>query len=297
MRQTTIKPDLLGSGLVITAGVFWGSLGIFARALSAYGFTSLQIACLRLTVGMLAFAVLHFAREKDARFIKARDIPLFLGLGIGSILFFSVCYFTAISLMPLSTAAILLYTSPIWVMLMSCVFFRERLTARKVIALCCAFGGCTLVSGISGGGISMAGLLYGLGSGIGYGLYSILGSVALKKYSPLTVTCFTFIFAALGAWILCSPADMLLKITSAGSPPRLCALILLIGLITAVVPFLCYTCGLQYVKPSKASILATIEPVVATLLGAAVFNEPVDFHAAVGIALILASVVLLNVRT
>ena len=132
-----------GTALIITAGVFWGSMGIFVRALGKYGLSSIQIVCLRLTVAAVVFAALHAVLERDKLWISPRDIPLFLGLGLGSILFFTVCYFTAINMMPLSTAAILLYTSPIWVMLMSCVFFREKLSVKKLCALACAFAACS----------------------------------------------------------------------------------------------------------------------------------------------------------
>ena len=66
------------------------------------------------------------------------------------------------------------------------------------------------------------------------------------------------------------------------------------ALITAVIPFLSYTLGLRTVEASKAGILATIEPMVATLIGIVVFAEPLTFFSGVGILLILAAVVLLN---
>lgn len=296
MKNKSNSTAALGSTLVIIAGVFWGSMGIFVRALGEYGFDSIQIAALRLTVAALVFTGLHCARERAALWIAARDIPLFLGLGLGSILFFTVCYFSAINMMTLSTAAILLYTSPIWVMLMSCLFFKEKLTAQKLISLVCAFGGCVLVSGISGGGMTARGFVVGLCSGIGYGLYSILGSVALKKYSALTVTTYTFVIAAIGAWLICSPADMTAKLAAADGVWRLVGLVVLTGLITAVIPFAAYTRGLTYVEPSRAAILATIEPMVATLLGAFVFAEPVTLMSGLGIVLILVSVVMLNLN-
>ena len=157
MKKRRSGSAAAGSVLVITAGIFWGSMGLFVRKLGEYGFSSIQITCLRLTVAALVFAALHIALERGSLMISLRDLPLFLGLGLGSILFFTVCYFTAINMLSLSVAAILLYTSPIWVMLMSCAFFREKLTARKLAALVCAFGGCVLVSGISSGGLSAAG--------------------------------------------------------------------------------------------------------------------------------------------
>ena len=287
----------IGPALILLAGCFWGSMGIFVRRLTDYGFSSIQIVAIRVTLAALIFCILLLIRDPAGFRISVKDIPLFLGLGFGSILFFTVCYFTAITMMPLSTAAILLYTSPIWIMLMSVLFFREKLTGRKLLALALAFAGCVLVSGVSGEGMTLPGLLVGLGSGIGYGLYSILGTVALRRYSPYTVTTYTFAFAALGAWLICRPADMLAKFAAAPNLPGLVFFCVLTALVTAVIPFLAYTLGLRTVEASRAGILATVEPLVATLIGVAVFSEPLTLLSGLGILLILAAVVLLNGKT
>ena len=284
----------LGPLLIILAGCFWGSMGIFVRKLSTFGFSPIQIVALRITVAALAFSLLLLIKDRSGFRIAWRDLPLFLGLGFGSILFFTVCYFSAITIMPLSTAAILLYTSPIWIMLMSVLFFREKLNRIKLIALTLAFAGCVLVSGISGEGLTLTGLLLGLGSGIGYGLYSILGTIALRKYSPYTVTTYTFLFAAAGSWLVCGPADMISKFSAVENLAGLLLFCVLTGLVTAVIPFLAYTLGLRTVEASRAGILATIEPLVATLVGIVVFSEPLTLLSGLGIVLILAAVVLLN---
>ena len=287
----------IGPALILLAGCFWGSMGIFVRRLTDYGFSSIQIVAIRVTLAALIFCMLLLIKDPSGFRISVKDIPLFLGLGFGSILFFTVCYFTAITMMPLSTAAILLYTSPIWIMLMSVLFFHEKLAGRKLLALVLAFAGCVLVSGISGEGMTLPGLLVGLGSGIGYGLYSILGTVALRRYSPFTVTTYTFVFAALGSWLICRPAEMLAKFAAAPDLPGLVFFCFLTALVTAVIPFLAYTLGLQTVEASRAGILATVEPLVATLIGVAVFSEPLTLLSGLGILLILAAVVLLNGKT
>ena len=159
-----------------------------------------------------------------------------------------------------------------------------------------AFGGCVLVSGISGGGLTPVGLLVGLGSGIGYGLYSILGTIALRRYTPYTVTTYTFLFAAAGSRFISHPADIFSKILSAPSPCRLLLFCVLTALVTAVIPFLAYTLGLHRVEASRAGILATVEPMVATLIGILVFSEPLTLGSGLGVLLILAAVVLLNLK-
>ena len=284
----------IGPLLIILAGCFWGSMGIFVRRLTEYGFTAVQIVSIRVTLAALFFCIILLIKDRSGFRIALRDLPLFLGLGFGSILFFTVCYFTAITMMPLSTAAILLYTSPIWIMLMSVLFFHEKLNGKKLLALALAFAGCVLVSGISGEGITLTGLFVGLGSGLGYGLYSILGTVALRKYSPYTVTAYTFLFAAAGSWLICGPADMISKFTAAQGPVSLLLFCGLTALVTAVIPFLFYTLGLRTVEASRAGILATVEPLVATLVGILAFSEPLTLLPALGILLILSAVIILN---
>ena len=294
--MTEKRKSKIGPAFIILAGCFWGSMGIFVRKLGTYGFSSIQIVSIRVTIAALIFSLVLLIKNHKGFKISVKDIPLFLGLGWGSILFFTVCYFTAITMMPLSTAVILLYTSPIWIMIMSALFFHEKLNGKKLIALALAFAGCVLVSGISGEGISLFGLLAGLGSGIGYGLYSILGTVALRKYSPHTVTAYTFLFAAVGSWFICRPADMIDKFSTATDLELLMFLCFLTALITAVIPFLLYTLGLESVEASKAGIIATIEPMVATLIGISVFSEPLTIMSGMGMLLILSAVVILNFK-
>jgi len=289
------KHSASGAGLILLAGIFWGLMGLFVRTFSAYGFGSAHVAFLRLGVGALIFALIIFIKDKSLFRIKLRDLPLFLGLGICSLSFFTVCYFTAIELMPLSTAAILLYTSPIWVMLMSALFFKERLTKKKLISLVMAFGGCVLVSGISGGSLSIKALLCGLGAGFGYALYSIFGTVALRRYEPLTVTGYGFLFGAIGCFFAGSPAEL---VSAFAAAPTLTMLwfVPVAALVSAVIPYLAYTQGLKNTEAGKASIIATVEPVVATLVGIVLYHESLSFSAALGIALVLGAIVLLNIK-
>ena len=290
------KNSKIGTALIILAWCFWGSMGIFVRRLETYGFSPIQIVSIRVTLAALIFSLVLLIKNRSGFKISRRDIPLFLGLGFGSILFFTVCYFTAITMMSLSTAAILLYTSPVWIMLMSVLFFHEKMERRKLAALALAFAGCVFVSGISGEGMTLTGLLVGLGSGIGYGLYSILGTIALRRYSSYTVTTYTFIFAAVGSWIICNPSDVFNTFSSTPDLWFLVFFCVLTALITAVIPFLAYTLGLESVEASKAGIIATIEPMVATVIGIVVFSEPLTIMSGLGIILIIVAVIVLNLK-
>lgn len=283
---------------VLSAGTLWGLMGIFVRKLSTYGFSSLQIACLRILFGAVLFLVITGVFNRNLLKIQLRDVGLFLGMGLLSLLLFTVCYFTTINLASLSVAAILLYTSPIWVMLMSAICFREKITRRKLLCAAMAFGGCVLVSGIgSASSLSPRVIVTGLMSAVGYGLYSIFGTFALRKYQPLTVTTYAFLFGALGAVVLCKPSEIITVIASAPNPGGLVLLLMLTAFVTAVLPYLLYTVGLNHMRASAAAIMASIEPVVATAAGALVFGEALTLSAFTGIALVLGAIVVLNARS
>lgn len=289
------KKGYLGDILIIIAGLFWGSMGIFVRHLNDLGFSSIQVACLRLTTAGILFALILLIKDRKGFKIALRDIPLFLALGLVSILFFTCCYFTAIRLMTMSTAAILLYTSPIWVMVLAIIFLKEKFTIQKLIALILAFAGCILVSGF-GGKVTVVGILVGLGSGLGYGLYSIFGTFALKKYSPYTVTCYTFLIAGLGSIFVADPVDLVSKISAVENKPALFGFVLLTAVVTAVIPFLLYTLGLNMTTAGKAAVLATVEPAAATLFGFFVMKETVGPVAIAGILLVFAAIIVLSLR-
>ena len=289
------KKGYLGDILIIIAGLFWGSMGIFVRHLNDLGFSSIQVACLRLTTAGILFALILLIKDRKGFKIALRDIPLFLALGLVSILFFTCCYFTAIRLMTMSTAAILLYTSPIWVMILAIIFLKEKITLQKILALILAFAGCILVSGF-GGKVTLIGILVGLGSGLGYGLYSIFGTFALKKYSPYTVTCYTFLIAGLGSVFAANPIDLFAKISAVENKPALIGFVLLTAVVTAVIPFLLYTLGLNMTTAGKAAVLATVEPAAATLFGFFVMKETVGPVAICGIFLVFAAIIVLSIK-
>lgn len=282
---------------VLAAGTLWGSMGIFVRKLSTYGFSSIQIASLRIFFGALIFLIITAVWKRELLKIKWKDLGLFAGMGILSLLLFTICYFTTINMASLSVAAILLYTSPIWVMLMSLICFKEKMTGKKILAAAMAFAGCVLVSGIGGDSrISLKIIVTGLLSAVGYGLYSIFGTFALRKYPPLTVTTYAFLFGAAGALFVSRPAEIVNLVRNSHETGFLIFLIVLTAFVTAVLPYLLYTMGLFFMRASSAAIIASIEPVVATIAGTAVFREKMTAASLAGILLVIGAIVVLNLK-
>ena len=280
---------------VLGAGCLWGTMGLFSRSFGALGIGSGGTIFLRCAMAALLFLLLILLRDPKQLLVRPKDFWCFFGSGVCSLLFFTYCYFTAISLMSLSAAAILLYTAPAIVMLLSALFFHEKITGRKLLALGLAVVGCALVSGLgSGTGITPRGLLYGLGAGAGYALYSIFARCALDRgYSSSTINFYSCLLAALGSALIWGVREPLGVAVASGGNLALC---LCAGVVTCFLPYLLYTYGLSGLETGRASILASVEPVVATLLGVLIYRERMSVLGALGVLCVLSAVVLLNER-
>ncbi|HOS70606.1 MAG TPA: EamA family transporter [Bacillota bacterium] len=277
---------------VISAAVLWGTIGIYSKQLSQYGASVLHIVSIRAIFAALAIFIFILLKDKKHLNIDIHDWKYFFGTGILSFVFFNWCYFIAINKTTLSTAAILLYTAPAIVMVFSIILFKEKLTGRKVAALILTFIGCVFVTGVIKGkqDISPLGILAGMGSGFGYALYSVFGRYALRKYDPITVTFYTFVFASVGLIPISDIKGLFCLLSNTGA---FCNAILL-GLAATVLPFLLYTKGLSCLETSKASIIATIEPVVATVIGIILFGEPITIYKIIGVFLVVFAVSILE---
>ncbi len=277
---------------VLVAGSLWGLTGVFSRTFSAMGLSAQGVIVLRCGIAAIFFGLLLIKEPKNFK-IKWKDAWCFFGAGICSLLFFTFCYFQAINTMNLAAAAILLYTAPGIVMVLSLVIFKEKLTIPKVIALILAFLGCALASGLATGiDFSLVGLLYGLGAGFGYALYSIFARFALNRgYGSGTINFYACFLAALGAGLLWG-FDQPLGIGFADWGAT--GLSLLLGFISCFLPYMLYTYGLTGLESGKASVMASSEVVVATLLGVFVFGEQLTWFHWAGVAMIIGAVMLLN---
>ncbi len=279
--------------LVIMAAVLWGTIGIFAKKLSAFGFDTLQIVSIRAIIALIAISIFLLFKNKELFKIDFRDSLCFVGTGIFSFVFFNWCYFIAINKTSLSVAAILLYTAPTMVMIFSAILFKEKMTKRKLVSLFLTFIGCILVTafaGNAGQNISLTGILAGLGAGLGYALYSIFGRYALKKYDSITVTLYTFVFASIGLIAISNIRGMISLFSNTAALYYAISL----GLFATVLPFLLYTKGLSYLETSKASIIATLEPIVATVIGITVFSEPITIFKISGILIVIFALFILR---
>ena len=278
----------------------WGFIGVFVRALADLGFTPMQIVVLRTFTASLCITPLLFYQKGGFK-VALSDLWLFFGTGVFGITFNNFCYVNSIESGGLAVAALLLYTAPSFVMVLSLFIFREPFTKGKGLALFAAFIGCCLVTGVFAGRLTLtvAGLLYGLGSALGYALYSIFSKLALRRYSSTTICAYSFYFALIAALVTIVPELQLPPVAAGelgGFLLRTAGASLGLGFICAVLPYLFYTKGLGGLEAGRASVIAFLEPVVAAVLGLFLFAEPLTPAKMGGMLLILVSVAALSLR-
>lgn len=133
---------------IMAAASLWGFIGLFSYILMFYGFSPVQVIAVRTIAGALFMTAFLLMRSPALLKINLRDIWMFIGTGIISVVLFNLFYLTTFTLSSLSVAVMLLYTAPVFVMLLSLLLFKERLTFSKILALCSTISGCLFLSGM-----------------------------------------------------------------------------------------------------------------------------------------------------
>jgi DME family drug/metabolite transporter len=285
---------LRGYAFVLVAAALWATLGVIFKALiNDYGLSRITIAFFRASLStVILFAVLGIRRPRSLR-IAWRDVLFFVAFGLFGIAAFYIVYITAIDLAGVSVAAVLLYTAPAWVAVISAVFLGERLTSRKLGAVTLAMAGCALVARIydlHGLELNGIGILAGLGAGVTYALYSVFNKAGIRRYDGWTVLAYGLLAGSVFLVPLQSPG----LLTAALCQPGAAAWLLVLALGPTLGSGLAFNAGLRYVPVSSASVVATLEPVIASLLAFAFLGERLDPAQLLGGGLILAAVLILT---
>ena len=293
MNETAERNKRLAAyGSILAGAALWGIIGLWNRNLMELGLSPTSIVVVRNFGGMALLALFFALRDRRVFRVRRAHLKYFFGTGVVSVVLFTCCYFTCQQLCSLAVASILLYTAPAIVVILSAILWREPITRRKVAALGLTLVGCALVCGVFAGDLTVTvpGILLGLGAGFFYALYSVFGRYALAHYDSMTVTVWTFLFAGPASLVLLRPGEM----AAAFAKPAFWPLAAGLVVFSTVLPYLLYTRGLSRVEAGRASIMASLEPVVASLTGVVVFGEPMGLATAGGIVCVLVGVSILR---
>ena len=276
---------------VILGAVCWGYIGVFNRLLASAGVETGNRVFVRNFFSFLLLTAVFAAAKRGVFRVRPRDLPIFMGSGLLSILTLSWVYLNCQMECSLAVAAILLYLAPSMVVVMGAIFWRSPITRRKTAALVLALVGCALVSGVIGGELTGTprGLAFGVASAFCYATYTVFAHYGLARYDAYTMIYWTFFCAGLGSLVFLDWAALAPALVTARGVAGAAGLVL----VATVLPYLFYTKGLEGVEGGKASILANVEPVVAALNGVVLYREKLSAWVLLGVACVLFTVVLL----
>jgi DME family drug/metabolite transporter len=250
---------------VLAAAVLWGLLGPVSRFALRDGVDPLEIAFWRALLASVCFGLhaLAIGRTRMAR----RDLRAAAGFGVVGVALFFAAYFNAVQSGGAALAAVLLYTAPVWVALLSTVFLHERMDRRTLLAVALAIAGVAGIALAGGGGtirLGPAALFWGLLAGWAYATYYIVGKRYFIRYHPAT-----FFFHALPVGALA-----LLPFVRFGHKTATAwAVLVFLAVVPTYGSFLLYSAGLRTISATRASTVATLEPVVAAIAAFLVWRE------------------------
>ena len=277
------------------AASLWGTLGILGTVLGRYGLSPLQIATLRAATAFVLLGLLLAGAGRQHLRVKFADAAFYALYGLVSVAAFYAVYMVAVARTGVGTAAMLLYTAPAYVVVMAALLWGEPLTPTKWLSLALALVGCALVVASPAPGrpaplvLEPLGVLAGLASGLTYALFTVFGRFSLARHSAWTT-----LFYALGWGSLFLATFSLSCSTYPALPLRAWAWVLAIAVGPTLLAYYLYLQALLRVEAGRASIVCTVEPLVACVLAYLILGETMTPLQAMGALLLLSGVALIQ---
>lgn len=295
MENNTKLHQTKGYIMIAMAGILWGTIGLFVSLLKGMGAGSELIVVIRIGTATLLLIPLMLASGGPALFkADKQTIIACIAMGIFSQALFNYAYSEAINNVGVATGAVLLYTSPIFVSVMSRIVFKEHVGRIKVLALFINIIGCVLT--VTGGNFtsvkfSIYGVAMGVAAGFLYGLMTIISTPVTEKNHPLTIVFYQFLFGAITMAVITQPFEGISQMISV----KFILAAVGYGLIPTVGSYFFYMHGLSHgLETSKVPVIASVETVVAAVIGIFVFSESMSMFKLFGILLVLGSIAIMN---
>ncbi|MCY6485736.1 DMT family transporter [Clostridium aestuarii] len=279
--------------LALTAGIGWGLVNIFVKILADLNFDCMFISAIRPTIAVVFLIIISIIKDRSIFKTDLKGIFIFMVYGIFALdgMFLGTSY--AVKYTNIATAAVLLFTNPIFSTIIAYFLFKEKITIKKIIALVLALIGCVLVVkayDIEALKLNLTGIMWGIGSGVAVALQNIIGKISLKNnYNRKTHLIYSFLFATIFLWCFVTPAAMKVQFNL-----QSIIILALLGTIGTLIPSLSIMKALEYIEASKASIISSVELVIATILGYIIFKESLDVFQIIGMLLIVSSILLIQ---
>ena len=279
----------MGYLYIVMAGMFWSTIGLFTTNLNKVGLSTEEISFLRLSVGCLILVLYALIKNPSLLKISKKGLCYSIVIGIACQGFFNYCYVNSIKSAGSAVAAVLLYTSPIFITIFSKIIYKENINKIKMLSLLICV--VAAISAVTGGSlnledISVAGVVFGIMAAILYSLMPIISKNILDEVNNITMMIYSFLT---GALLLITRVDFIrvgASITNISVLPNIIGF----GLFSGALAYICYTTGVKNgVELSIAGVIASIELVFAQIIGWTIMGESFNYIKIIGIILMMVS--------
>lgn len=287
------RGDRFGLLMILLAAILWGTVGISVQSLYTLTETNpLSIGFFRLAISV---PVLFFACALTLGWrmfqVARRDLTLMLLVGAMTA-FYQVSYFAAISRLGVAAATLItLCTAPILVALLASILLHELPTTEIVLAGICAIGGTVLLVNVPSEPVaqrSFLGVVLALCSALNYALVTLCSRTLARRYHPLQSLTVGFTAGAVFLLPITLAAGLVVRYPLVGWMS-----LLYLGIVTTVLAYLLFFCGIRHTPATVASIATLLEPLTSTVLAWWLLHEQLGSSGILGAALLLISVGLL----
>ena len=280
--------------MVWICGLLWGSALLYTQYLLDNGITSKDIVSWKMLFGAIAMFIYIYIKDRELLKIDKKGLFYTAFMGLFCHALFNLFVFTAMEKTTIATTVALLYTSPIFVMIISRFTLQEKFTINKLCALVlCVLGVFLTVTGGDVGELSfnISGISFGLAAGFAYAIMNLLNKILLDRYNEITILAYTLGFAFLFSLFFSNPS-VALKIEF---DILIWLFLFMSGAVATALGYLFFISGLANgVESSKAAIIVTLEVPVSVTGSYFLFNQPLGLWKVIGIMLVLISVVALQ---
>jgi len=292
----------LGYTMVATAATLFAINGSVSKVVLDSGLSSLELAQIRATcaaLGLLAFLAI-FARSSLR--VGKRELLFLVAFGVVGVAMVQWLYFVAIHNLPVGVALLIEFTAPLFVALFARFVYKERIRRRIWVAVILCIAGLAIVVEVwAGVAFSTVGVTAALGGAFGLTAYLLMAERERRHRDPVSLSFYGFLFAA-ALWAVVQPLwrfpwDVLGETVSlqGNLSDRSAPVWLMVGFIVVLgtmVTFSLLTGALRHVNATRASIVATLEPVIATVIAWIWLEETFGPTQLIGGAVVLAGIFL-----
>lgn len=280
------------------AACCWGASAALGRAMftGRFGLALAPVSPVVLTEGRIGFAALlllpWLCLTRRGRIgLPRRDLWSAVSLGVLGMSSSNYLYYLAIQRTNVVTAIIIQYTAPIWVLVYLVARGRERATVLRIVVVCVALLGIAMTLGVTSGGVLQLdplGTVAATLAAFAFAYYNIGGESLTRRADPVLVSLWMLIGAAI-LWLLINPPWRLVHLAASQW-----VFLLGFGILATLAPTLLYISGLRYLDPTRAVVTSCLEPVSGILLAAVFLNETLVWSQVLGVAFVLAAIVLVQ---